>query len=454
MQRILAATVLAVLVLGALPAQAQDVQPQYDWPQHDDVIAALDAAAASDWVTLHTIGASVQGKELVLAEITDPTSTVPMEERVVTLITTQQHGNEPAGTPAALRLLEDIVTGEPIADTLADQVLLLWPQANPDGAEANSRANDHGTDLNRRHVHVDEPEVEALHAVVLQDWDVHVGMDHHEYSGTGIGYPSPVQFYDFDVTALYPRHGNVRGPTLELAQDIMYEGLWSALEEEGYTRGEYGTQTVADQDVAHVAGGPDPGILRNNFGLNNVAGLLIESFIPTTPNPLHDAERRIGAHRVVMDATLQYASQHGDAFIQAKRASEALNRDDPMQEYIEEWPDDPATGEPNAGNIRAPMAAAYRTEESLDALMALHGLPAGGPTDDGTVHVLAHERGGLLAAILHPQSSRSVVAAEPVTADVTPGDGTGEGPVDQATPFPAVATLALLGLVALLRRRG
>lgn len=444
---------VGLLAVGLLPTgQAQVAPAEYDWPQHADVMAALEEAASSDWVTLHTIGQSLQGKDLVLAEITDPASSVPLDDRVVTLITTQQHGNEPAGTPAALDLLADIVAGEPIADTLADQVLLLWPQANPDGAEAVTRANANGTDLNRRHVHVDEPEVKALHAVLLERWDVHVGMDHHEYSGTGIGYPSPVRLYDFDITALFPRHGNVRGPTLDMAQDIMYEGLWPALDEAGYSRGEYGTQTVADEDVAHIAGGPDPGILRNNFGLNNVAGLLIESFVSTTPNPLHDAERRIDAHRVVMDATLQYASQHGDDFIAAKEASAALNRDAPMDEYIEEWPDDPVTGEPNTGNIRAAMDLAYRSEESLDALMALHGLPTGTPGDDGTVYSLVHERGGLLAAILHPSSSRNVAPTEAV--EVAPViEETGEPDGAQPTPFPALTVLALLGAAAFLARR-
>ena len=102
MKRALLLLMLVPLVSAQLPAA------DYIWPQHDDVQAALESAAESDWVTLHTIGTSKSGKPLVLAEITDPDSPVNMTQRVVTLITTQQHGNEPAGTPAALQLLEDI----------------------------------------------------------------------------------------------------------------------------------------------------------------------------------------------------------------------------------------------------------------------------------------------------------------------------------------------------------
>lgn len=451
MHRPTVAVLLALTLLAGAHAQIPSLSATYAWPQHDDVMAALDDAATNDWVTLHSIGTSVDGKDLVLAEITDPASQVPVEDRVVTLITTQQHGNEPAGTPAALQLLEDILAGDAIADTLQDQVLLLWPQANPDGAAANSRANAHGTDLNRDHVHVEEPEVQALHSVILQRWDVHVGMDHHEYSGTGPGYPVPVRTYDWDATILYPRHGNVRAPTLDHSVDL-YDHLISGLEGDGYTAGEYGVQTAAGVPVSHIAGGPDPGILRNNFGLNNVVGLLVETFV-NDANPLVTPERRIDVHYQVMQDTLVFASQHGDALMAAKRASERLNVEEPLTEYVEEWPDDPVTGEPNAGNVRADLAAGYATQEDLTALMLRHGLPPGTMEDGRWLHPVAGERQGLLAAILHPESTRSVASATAVSAAELPEPQEGSEPDEgKQTPWPAMAPLVLL-LAALALRR-
>lgn len=440
----------ALLVLLLLPlASAQVPDATFVWPQHDDVQAALDAAAQTDWVTLHTVGTSEDGKPLVVAEITDPNSDVPMTDRVVTLITTQQHGNEPAGTPAAIQLLADIQAGGPITQTLANQVLLLWPQANPDGALANTRGNAGGTDLNRDHVHVNEPEAQALHEVILQRWDVHMGMDHHEYSGTGLGYPVPVRTYDWDATILYPRHGNVREPTQDQAEAI-YDALVDGLAGEGYNAGEYGVQTVAGVPVSHVAGGPDPGILRNNFGLNNVAGLLVETFV-NPANPLVTPERRIDIHYHVMQDTLAYGSANAEALIEAKRNSERLNLEQPLSEYLEIWPADPLTGEPNAGDIRAPLAEAYRAPGPLSQIMQRHGLPDGFNGTDGWTYNVVHERQGLLAAILHPESSRAVaptVATEAIHVQSPPTPI--EAPAEESPGLPVV--LLLVALAVLVRR--
>ena len=441
-------TLLVLLLLAPL-ANAQVPDATYIWPQHDDVQEALNAVAETDWATLHTIGTSESGKPLVLAEITDPQSDVPMSERVVTLITTQQHGNEPAGTPAAIQLLNDIRTGGAITSTLSNQVLLLWPQANPDGALANTRGNAGGTDLNRDHVHVEEPEAKALHEVILQQWDVHVGMDHHEYSGTGLGYPVPVRTYDWDATILYPRHGNVREPTQNQAES-MYDALVAGLATDGYNAGEYGVQTVAGVPVSHVAGGPDPGILRNNFGLNNVAGLLVETFV-NPGNPLVTPERRIDIHYQVMQDTLTYGHEHAAALMDAKRASERLNVEQPLDQYLEVWPAGPVAGEPNSGNRVGPLAEAYLAAGPLEQYMARHGLPGGHNGTDGWTYNMVHERQGLLAAILHPDSSRRVAELSPTEPVIVPVQAEPADVPDEESP--ALPVALLLVALALLARR-
>lgn len=433
------AFLLALICLAPMAsAQADGV-----FPGHADVVARLDAAreAAPEWISLQTLGASVEGRELRLAVITDPDSPMPMDERVVTLILTQQHGNEPAGTPAALDLIDAIAAGDPLRQHLANQIVLVQPMGNPDGAMAGQRANAAGADLNRDHVHLEHPETQIVHGL-FNAWDIHVGVDHHEYSGTGTGSPVPIRTYDYDATIMYPRHGNVRAPTVEAAQALM-DGMAEAAEAEGYSVGDYGTMTAAGIPLDHLAGGPDPGILRNNFGLNNIAGLLVESFVPLTPNPTIDGERRADVHRSIMDGTLEYVSEHAAMFIDAKRSTQRLNIEDPMDEYIQEWPDHPVTGEPNEGNIRGPLAEAYTAESSLDELMVLHGLPTAAP---GTTYSTHHERQGLLGAILAPDSSRQVVPTQPATLDSAE-------PPAEAEPTPAVPVLLVLAAIALAGRR-
>ena len=413
------------------------------FPTADDVQSAIAAAKGHPWVKVHSLGTSVSGRAITLLEITDPDSPVPMDERVVTLLETQQHGNEPAGTGAAVPLLDDLLAGKGPAALLRNQVLLLLPMTNPDGATANQRENSDGVDINRDHVALETPEGRTLHQV-LDQWDVHVAVDHHEYGGTpatGLGNPVPVRIYDFDLTLMHPNHGNVRQPTRELAEELEYDTLWPAAESSGYSVGDYGWTTVNGIKVQQTAGGPDPGILRNSFGLNNVAGLLAESFVSGTPdNPFQSAERRIAIHRLVMDTTLQWASDNAERIIAAKRESERLNLEQPMTEYVE----DPARG---------PLAPAYKTTDDLSGLFALHGLPAGTAVDGGFVHnVVGEERAGLVAAILHPQSTRRVAeatAAEPVAVQSAEGAADAR---ESAGLGPCLA-LAALAMAFLLRRR-
>lgn len=451
MRRLLVAFALCALLSAAPLASADHTGPVTRdfaaslalFPTHEELQALMREADAHPWATLHEISTSGKGLPVLLLEITDPDSVVPMEERIVTLILTQQHGNEPAGTGAAHQLLRDFLDGKALQDgVLANQVLLLMPMANPDGATANTRGNAAGVDINRDHVHLETSEARAIHDV-LNRWDVHVAMDHHEYGGTGVGNPFPVRVYDYDLTTMIPNHGNVRTPTREASEELMYDVLWPAAEAQGYSANEYGEQTVAGVPVQQLAGGPDPGIMRNNFGLNNVAGVLIETRIDAHPNPFHDAQRRIDIQRLVMEAALAHASEHPEKLIAAKRESERLALEDPAREYVE-------------GDVRAPMPAGFRARDAtLAPLMMAHGLPTGIETPEGVVYATNVPRQGLLAAILHPSSSRAVTTAQPVDAVPLADDVVPAGMSEQASipALPLAWALLIGGGVALVASR-
>ncbi len=406
------------------------------FPQHGEVVSALRGHADHPWVTLHELGASSSGEPILLAEVVRDDSAVPREERVVTLLLTQQHGNEPAGTPAVLALLDDLLSGSPLADQLHNQVLLVLPMANPDGAAEEQRHNARGTDLNRDHIGLYEPETQAIHRA-LQMWDVHVAMDHHEYGGQGLGNPAPVRVYDYDLTTLFPVHESVREATLDKARALMYDGIWPAAEAAGYSANEYGEQTVAGMPVQQLAGGPDPGILRNNFGLHNIAGLLVETRIDAYPNPFHDAERRIDIHRVVMDATLEYASAHAQGFMDAKRASERANTVAPLPVYVE--------GESTG---RVPTHYLIQDFDRLGLVAGLQGFEQ--PDLDGEpAFATAQAKGGLLSATFNPASSRA--EGRVILVDIAQTSYT----TTYTVPVPGVGALGLaLAALALVARRG
>ncbi len=443
---------LATLLFVAAPAPAfagehadVGVSPSFAlFPAHADVVAGLEKHRDHPWVTLHEVGRSGKGATILAAEVTDPGSDVPMDARVITFIFTQQHGNEPAGTPASLALIDAIVAGEPIAKTLANQVLILLPMANPDGAAANGRGNAAGTDINRDHAALGTPEARALHHV-LNTWDVHVAMDHHEYSGQGFGNPFPVRVYDYDLTSLFPVHGNVRAPTVEAAKALMYDGIWPASENAGYSANEYGEQTVAGVPVNQLAGGPDPGIERNHLGLHHIAGLLIETRVDAHPNPFHDAARRADIHRVVMDGALEYASANAATFIAAKRASETESITAPATVYSE-------------GERTGPLARAYGAPQNVSDVFVNHGMPPGYATAAGFVYDLGHALQAHGATLVHPSSSRHLVEGVEVAPSIIPEstDAAGHDDAPRSVPFldmGAVVAAALAGALVMRRRR-
>jgi hypothetical protein len=141
-----------------------------------------------------------------------------------------------------------------------------------------------------------------------------------------------------------------------------------------------------------------------------------------------------------MDTTLQCASENADRIIAAKRESERLNVEEPMTEYVEE----PARG---------PLAAAYKTPDDLSALFQGHGLAPGVAVGGGFVHdVAGEERAGLVAAILHPQSTRRVAeatAAEPIAEPALEVAAQARG----SAGLGPCLVVAALGLAFLARRR-
>ena len=84
-------------------------------------------------VEVEAIGTSGEGRSIWLAKIGDPAKTS-------VLIFTQQHGDEPHGTEAALELIKSLSTGsgKGILDHL---FVLVIPRVNPDGGEVPTRGN-------------------------------------------------------------------------------------------------------------------------------------------------------------------------------------------------------------------------------------------------------------------------------------------------------------------------
>ena len=91
----------------------------------------------------------------------------------------QQHGDEVSGKDALLYLVRDIARKPDLLPPDVD--LWILPMVNPDGAEAGTRRNAAGTDLNRDHLTLEQPETQALHRVARRVRP-HVAVDCHEFT--------------------------------------------------------------------------------------------------------------------------------------------------------------------------------------------------------------------------------------------------------------------------------
>jgi len=86
-------------------------------------------------VELEVIGQTNYGKDIYMAKVGD-------ENNEPVMIMTQQHGNEPLTTEAALQLLQKLGTGSKQAMKILDKLyVLVIVRVNPEGAELFTRGN-------------------------------------------------------------------------------------------------------------------------------------------------------------------------------------------------------------------------------------------------------------------------------------------------------------------------
>lgn len=184
MKRIAILTIILICAAVSMPAQADivaDIAAQIPGQAHSyaEMMAAMQELHATARVSCQSIGVTRQGRHIAMAVVADPKYD-PRQLRKL-LVIARQHGNEPAGTEAALALMKHFATSEGRAECalLRRVALLIVPMANPDGAAASSRRNSAGVDLNRDWVARSQPETQAIERA-FSEWQADVVIDLHE----------------------------------------------------------------------------------------------------------------------------------------------------------------------------------------------------------------------------------------------------------------------------------
>jgi hypothetical protein len=313
----LAAAAVMVLVPLAAPAQANPhvIDPR---PTNEALGAALKAVAKQSHgrVAVRSIGATNEGRPVLAARVGHG----PVRIQYVT----QQHGDEPLGTPAAVEFLR--VVGVP--DTawhrwLRSRVTVdIVVRANPDGhvrdwrynydpdAEPEYGERGKGYDINRYHNPAvapdDNPATEAGHIQrAYARFRPHIVMDYHMQ-----GRYTDAEGREITASMLWPTHPDVTPAAVDAAKQVTVVA--------------YRAVTLAGGNVSQYPGGDYEGIARNAYGLLGSASVLLEL------SAIDDEQAQIRAAFAAMLAVAQTAADGSLVRVDPARADAIPPRGDPV----------------------------------------------------------------------------------------------------------------------------
>lgn len=170
---LLATAVLStgLAMAASIPDNPRDLRQTLSYAQVVEVLQKIDGKGP---VKVAVEGTTGEGRNVYVVHAAHGAAAT-----YKVLFYAQQHGDEVSSKDALIYLLRDIADHP---ERLPQDVdLWVMPQMNPDGAEAGTRRNGAGADLNRDHILLDQPETQALHRVV-QRVRPHVTVDCHEFT--------------------------------------------------------------------------------------------------------------------------------------------------------------------------------------------------------------------------------------------------------------------------------
>src|SRR5450755_3007266 len=170
---LLLAASLSAVEPSVLPEDHRRLEKTTSYAQMETFLRSVDGRGP---VRVSVEGRTAQGRAIYLVHLTTAAPGATPAWKV--LFYAQQHGDEISGKDALLFLVRDIAAKPSLLPKDVD--LWILPMMNPDGAEAGTRRNAAGADLNRDHIALEQPETQALHRVVRR-LRPHVAVDSHEF---------------------------------------------------------------------------------------------------------------------------------------------------------------------------------------------------------------------------------------------------------------------------------
>ncbi|HJM56539.1 MAG TPA: M14 family metallopeptidase [Planctomycetota bacterium] len=312
-----------------LPRTTAETSGWVSTSTHSDVssfLERLEGLYGGAHMAVETIGASKEGRELLLVRLGSP---LPMSadaeacgDRLRVLITGNIHGGEVEGKEALQQIMREVVTGQhgPLLEKVA---LFFVPVYNADGNDAiartnrvsqngpdggvGERANGQGLDLNRDFIKAESPECQALLGL-MNRLDPHLYVDLHTTNGSDHAY---------HLTYAPSLSTNVDPDLDRMARDKFLPGVRAAMARRaGWRIFDYGNFSGREQ-VQWTTYDHRPRFGTNYVGLRNRFSILSEAY-----SYLPFRERVDVTHDFVLEI-LTYAAEHAGELRAACEAADA-----------------------------------------------------------------------------------------------------------------------------------
>jgi len=266
---------------------------------------------------LTEVGYSINNQPLLLVEFGDYDSAVPTVYFVAA-----QHGNEPASVDSAYLLARHFARASPEEiDPILEKInLAILVMVNPDGRDNGTRGNSNGTDLNRDHMKLLEPEGKTMH-YAFHKIRPSVTVDMHEFGGVGT--------IIFQVAA--PQNPVTHQDVL-LASYVLETDVIEAISDE------WGVGSVTNYPP--TTSSQDSSIHRNHFAVHGSVSLLFESAVS------EEYSERVRLQSWAALAVINEVADDPDFYLDARQSSdeEGQEGNDIVHAYLIEC-SDPATAE-------------------------------------------------------------------------------------------------------------
>jgi hypothetical protein len=325
------------------PLEAQAFGRYSDSAQIAAYLRAL-AAASGGTAVCGCAGRSALGREIpvLLCGVANPACVATGKLRIM-LVGSLHGASEAAGCEALLCLARELLLGE-LRELLDVFELVLIPNANPDGRDADSFRNGNGVNINRDFVLLEQPESRALDAAV-RHYAPAVVLDAHESAvlkRKTLGQEGYLTAFEaqFDVASTPAIPAALR----DFATDTLLPQLIAGVQARGLHAQRYvGEIRSRSQPITH--GGLTLRMFRNKAGLRGPLTVLLET--PMEPKAgqyatYRDIGPRVRKQLLCMRVFLDCVRASAPA-IRAAQARAVLELDQPTcalnGSYLREPPD-------------------------------------------------------------------------------------------------------------------